>query len=107
MGQLMPFSHSQGKILDHLALYSRDCKRCKHLDPEEKKGFDHCHHTQGNPECPAKEVQFAVVGMARRAANQVKKARARSDLNREIEILKAVEKRSPAFQHKFAEELSQ
>jgi hypothetical protein len=89
--------------VDHLALYSRNCKKCKALDPDEVKTFTKCHFDQGNRECPAKEVQFAVVGEAKRLADAVKKARAKSDMVREIEILNLVAKRSAAFQQRFRE----
>lgn len=87
--------------MEHLALYSRNCKVCKSLDPEESKLFPKCHFSAGNKQCPAAEIQFAVVGEARRLASQVRKARVANDLKREIEILNLVEKRSTAFQQKF------
>ena len=89
--------------MDHLALYSQNCKKCSHLDPDEKTKFDKCHFSKGNADCPAKEVQFAVVGEAKRFARAIKKAKATGDLIKEAEILEAVAKRSPAFQHKFKE----
>ena len=89
--------------MDHLALYSRNCKHCKHLDPEEDKEFDKCHFNNGNQDCPAQEIQFAVVGEAKRFARSVKKARAEGSIEREVKILEAVAKRSAAFQHKFRE----
>lgn len=92
--------------MDHLALYSRNCKKCKHLDPEEKIAYDKCHYTNGNTECPAKEVQISVVGMARRFAKAMKKAQATSDVTRQIQILKAVEGRSDAFKLKYRDWLT-
>lgn len=92
--------------MDILALYSPKCKRCGHLDPDEPEKFDRCHSSNGNTECPASEVQFAVVGEARRLADKVIKARSVGDLAREVEILQKVAKRSDAFQHKFRERLS-
>lgn len=89
--------------MDYLALYSTNCKKCKHLDQEETKAYDKCHYSKGNNDCPAKEVQIAVVGQTLRAATELKKARAKGDLNREAQILEAVAKKSPAFQHKFKE----
>lgn len=89
--------------MDYLALYSRNCKKCKYLDPEESKGYDECHYSKGNEQCPAKEVQIAVVGLAQRAATELKKAKAKGDLRREAKIIRAVAKKSPAFQHKFKE----
>jgi hypothetical protein len=87
--------------MEHLALYSRKCKTCKHLDPEEKVAHDKCHHTTGNTDCPAKEVQFAVVGEARRLADAMRAAQSSSDLQRQIKILEHVGTRSAAFQHKY------
>jgi len=92
--------------LDHLALYSRKCKTCKHLDPEEKEGQTDCHYSAGNNDCPAKEVQLVVVGQARRFADAMKRAQAKSNIQKQVEILQAVEKPSPAFQHKFKEWLA-
>jgi hypothetical protein len=89
--------------LDYLALYSKNCKRCKHLDPDEKIAYDDCHYSKGNTQCPASEVQIVVVGAAERAALLLKQARAQGDLVREAKILKAVAKKSQAFQHKFKE----
>jgi hypothetical protein len=87
--------------MDYLALYSPNCKNCGYLDGDEKRKFEKCHYTNGNTECPAKEVQFAVVGEAKRFANAFKRARQSGDLNKQAEILEAVAKRSLAFQHKF------
>lgn len=89
--------------MDYLALYSKNCKRCKFLDPEEEQGFEKCHFNSGNKECPAQEVQFAITGEAKRFAEAVKRARAAGDIAREVEILNEVAKRPPAFQHKFRE----
>lgn len=89
--------------MDYLALYSTNCKRCKYLDSEEERKFDKCHFSNGNKDCPASEVQIAVVGEAKRFARALKKARSSGNLNKEAEILEAVAKRSAAFQHKFKE----
>lgn len=92
--------------MEFLALYSAKCKSCGHLDPEEDRKYNKCHFSSGNTECPAQEVQFAVVGEAKRLASTIKKARATKDLAKEIEILTLVEARSPAFQQKFREWLA-
>ena len=89
--------------MDHLALYSKNCKICKFLDPDEVREFNKCHYKNGNTECPAKEVQFAVVGEARRLAARFKIAMSSNDINKQVEILQFVSKRAPAFQHKFRE----
>lgn len=89
--------------MDHLALYSRNCKTCKHLDPEEEKVFEKCHFSKGNTECPAQEIRFAIVGEAKRFATALQKAKKQKDLAKEVKILEAVAKRSAAFQHKFRE----
>jgi hypothetical protein len=91
--------------MDYLALYSAKCKRCKHLDPEESKAYTKCHFTSGNTECPAQEVQFAIVGEVKRFATAIKKARAAGDLDREVAILNEVARRPVAFQHKFRESI--
>ena len=88
--------------MEHLALYSKNCKVCKYLDPDEKKGFK-CHFSKGNTECPAKEIQFAVVDEAKLLAGKVLKARAANDIKTEVSILETVAKRSVPFQHKFKE----
>ncbi len=92
--------------MDYLALYSAKCKRCGHLDPDEPRKYTKCHASNGNSECPAKEVQFAVVGEAKRYAQSVKRAKRVGDLAKEAEVLEAVAKRSAAFQHKFREWLA-
>lgn len=89
--------------MDYLALYSRNCKKCKHLDPEETREYTKCHFNNGNKECPAQEVQFAVVGEANRFAAAVRKARAAGLIEREVQLLQEVAKRPPAFQHRFRE----
>lgn len=89
--------------MEYLALYSRNCKRCGALDPEEDRVFEKCHFSKGNKQCPAAEIQFAVVGEAQRFANALLKARRQGDLDRESAILTEVAKRTPAFQHKFKE----
>jgi len=88
---------------DVLALYSRKCKRCGHLDPEETKKFTSCHYSRGNIECPAQEVQIAVVGEAKRLAASLKKAKAEDNLRLEIRILEYVRTKTQAFQHRFKE----
>lgn len=93
----------QGVKVDYLALYSRNCKRCKHLDPDEDTAYDDCHFSKGNTQCPASEVRLVVVGAAERAATMLRQARKVGDLAQEAKILKAVAKKSHAFQHKFKE----
>lgn len=105
-GNSHPSFAFEERKLDHLALYSRRCKTCKHLDPEEKVAHDDCHFKTGNKDCPAKEVQLVVVGQARRFAEAMKSAQAKSDLGKQVRILQVVEKRTPAFQHKFKEWLA-
>ncbi len=90
--------------MDHLALYSRNCKFCKHLDKDEPKTFN-CHFSKGNKDCPAQEVQLVVVGKALRLARAVKKAQSTGDLSREAKILEMVAQKSAAFQFKFKENL--
>ena len=89
--------------MDHLALYSKNCKICKYLDPDEVKEFSKCHFKNGNTECPAKEVQFAVVGEARRLAAKFKAASTANNIKEQVRILEFVSKRTPAFQHKYRE----
>jgi hypothetical protein len=91
--------------MDYLALYKRQCKFCSYLDPEETKKYDRCHFSRGNEQCPAKEVQLAVVGEAVRCAAAVKAARAEGDLEKESRLLEKVAKATPAFKHKFKEHI--
>lgn len=92
--------------MDYLALYSSRCKTCGFLDPEETKKWTACHFSKGNTECPAKEVQFVIVGEARRYAQAVAKARKTGDLTKEVKLLEVVGKRSAGFQQKFKEWLA-
>lgn len=89
--------------MEYLALYSARCKKCSHLDSEEKIAYDKCHYTKGNTECPAQDMQLAVVGQAKRFAREAKLAREKGNLIREVNILKAVASKSEAFQHKYRE----
>lgn len=87
---------------DYLALYSRKCKTCGHLDPEEKIDPEiTCHFTNGNRWCPASEVQIAVVGEAQRFARQVTRARAKRDIEAETRIMTKVKKRDQTFIERF------
>lgn len=89
--------------MDHLSLFSKNCKVCKSLDPDEVRLFPTCHYDKGNKECPAQEIQLVVVGQAQRWATLVLKARVANNINTEVKILLAVAKRSKAFQQKFRE----
>ena len=89
--------------MDHLALYSRRCKFCKSLDPDEKREFPECHYERGNKECPAQEVQIAVVGKVTRYVKEYARARSTGNLADQSKILELVSKKSPAFQFKFKE----
>lgn len=91
--------------MEYLALYSKKCKKCGHLDSEEPIKYTNCHHKAGNTECPAIDIQFAIVGAAKRFAIAVKQARAKGDFKREAELLELVSKKTPAFQHKVKEHL--
>ncbi len=89
--------------MDYLALYSAKCKKCSHLDPEASTAYTNCHTSAGNTMCPASEVQFAVVGEAKRFAEAVRKSRRNGDIKEEVRILQEVAKRPLPFQHKFKE----
>lgn len=87
---------------EYFALYSSNCKRCAYLDPSEKTKFSKCHYKKGNnPNCPAKEVQFVIVGKANRLAAQVRVARDNRDAATEARILTMVSKESEAFRERF------
>ena len=86
---------------DILALYSSKCKQCGHLDPAEPKKYSTCHFSKGNTECPASEVQFAIVGKAKGLALRLVKARANRDATTEAKILTEVAGQSAAFKARF------
>ena len=86
---------------EHLALYSGNCKNCKHLDPAETKAYTLCHFSKGNEHCPASEIQIVVVGAAYRMAKQVIAARDARNAKEEARILARVAKESQAFQERF------
>jgi hypothetical protein len=85
---------------EYLALYSENCKRCKYLDPQEKRRYK-CHYTKGNKHCPAAEVQIVIVGRAMRYAEQVRVARDKRDTATELKVLSLVSKQSDAFKERF------
>lgn len=87
--------------IDHLALYSTKCKRCGHLDPDEKRKFTACHFDKGNTLCPASEVRIVVVGQATSYARQVRKARDERNPQEEARLMAYVSRQSVAFQSKF------
>ena len=92
--------------MDHLILYSRNCKKCKLLDPEEETTFKKCSYVSGNTECPASDVQIVVAGKARRYAAMVVKSREEGDLKKEVSLLRKVSQTPLAFQLKFKEWLT-
>jgi hypothetical protein len=89
--------------MDHLALYSRNCKFCKSLDPDEIKEFPACHYDTGNKDCPAIDVQLAVVGLVGRHALEFNTAKKTANIGKQASILQLVAKKSQAFQFKFQE----
>jgi hypothetical protein len=86
---------------EHLALYSNNCKRCRHLDPSEPTAFAKCHFSKGNKYCPASELQIVIVGQAYRYAGLVIAAREHRDPKAEARILAIVAKQPGAFQERF------
>lgn len=86
---------------DHLALYSSNCKRCGHLDPDETKKYTTCHYSKGNKFCPAQEVQIVIVGKAQKYAQQLRAARTQRDVQAEAKILQTVGAMSKAFIERF------
>jgi hypothetical protein len=89
------------KQRESLALFSRRCKTCKHLDPEESKAWVSCHFTKGNEHCPAQEIQFIIVGEAYRLAKQILLARDVRNAAEEAKILAKVARESQTFQERF------
>lgn len=87
---------------EYLSLYSRDCKTCGHLDPEEVADPDiKCHYSTGNRWCPASEIQIVVVGEAQRMAQRVLRARSRRDADVEAKIMSRLKSKSEAFRERF------
>ncbi|BAG41776.1 hypothetical protein [Ralstonia phage phiRSL1] len=86
---------------EHLSVYSKLCKSCGHLDPDEPKKYSKCHHSKGNEFCPAAEVQIVVVGRALKYAKQVLAARRQRDAKGEAKILQLVTQQSAAFVERF------
>lgn len=91
--------------MDYLPLYSRNCKVCSLLDKEETRKFK-CTPESGNTLCPAGEIQFVVIGKAKKLALAVLQARKSSNFEEEAKLLQQVTKLSPEFQHKFREFLN-
>ncbi len=85
-----------------LAFYSSNCKRCHHLDPQEKRRYK-CHHINGNvnKHCPAQEIVIVIVGKAMLYASQVLAARDRRDASTEAKILDLVAKQTDSFKERF------
>jgi len=86
---------------ERVALYSKRCKSCKHLDPHEQKAWMVCHFSRGNEDCPASGLQITIVGKAYRFARQVLSARDRRDVQTEAKILALVAKEDEDFQERF------
>jgi len=79
---------------------------CQHLSPETgTRDFQDCHYKKGNKQCPAAEVQFAVVGEALVYARRVLRARDKRHPKREARLMKYVGTQSAAFQSRFYEYL--
>ncbi|MGF3990450.1 hypothetical protein ACQX7T_14440 [Staphylococcus aureus] len=87
--------------IEFLQLYSRQCKTCKHLDPEETKAYTKCHFSKGNEDCPAREIRFTIVGKAFRLARQVRAARDARDTATAASLLAEVLKLNEAQQERF------
>lgn len=87
--------------IDHLALYSSQCKRCGYLDPDEPRKFKKCHFSSGNDQCPASEVRIVIVGQATSYAQQVLRAREQRKPQTEAKLMAFVSKQNAAFQSKF------
>lgn len=92
---------------EYLALYSTNCLKCRHLCPDATKKYSKCHHTNGNPDCPASEIQMVVVGRAYRLAASVIQARRKRDASLEAEVMVEVSNGSKAFQDRFYSRLSE
>ncbi len=86
---------------EFLSLFSRKCKTCKHLDPEETKAWASCHFSKGNEHCPAAEIQFIIVGEAYKLAKQVVLARDTRNTAEEARILSKVSRESETFRERF------
>lgn len=83
-----------------LTLYSTNCKKCRHLDPDEQIEYD-CTADKGNSHCPASEVQIVVTGNALRLAHRAFRARKKKNVKMEAKILADVAQTPRAFQLRF------
>ena len=89
-------------VKEYFALYSADCMQCKHLSPQTgTQVYERCHVSKGNKQCPAAEVQFAVVGEALNYAKQVLKARDKRFARTEARLMRYVGQQSSAFKNQF------
>jgi hypothetical protein len=70
------------------------------MDAAETRTFD-CHTSNGNPECPASEVQFVVVGKIKLLARKLLRARQEHNTEKEVEVLTFVGKQGVAFKTRF------
>lgn len=86
---------------EHLALYSENCIKCKHLVTTAEKCYNKCHFSKGNSFCPAAELQIVVVGKAARWAKLVKEAREKRDILTEYKILSKVKDEPKPFVERF------
>ena len=93
--------------MEILKLFSKNCKVCSYLDPDEKKKFDKCYFKNGNELCPAKDIRITTVGKASSMAIKYKKAKARGDLKEQSVLLDEVSNRSQIFQKIFKKEIDQ
>jgi len=91
----------EAKQKEFLALFSKRCKSCKHLDPDEAKAWVSCHFSKGNEHCPAAEIQFIIVGEAYKLAKQVLLARDTRNTAEEARILAKVARESDGFKERF------
>jgi hypothetical protein len=89
------------EIKERVALFSKLCKKCGHLDADEPKRYSKCHYSKGNEFCPAGEIQLVIVGKAHKYAQQVIAARNARDVGAEARILQLVEKGSKDFIERF------
>lgn len=85
--------------MDYLTLPDKKCKKCKHLDSQERTAYK-CIDL---PECPAKEVQIVVQSKVKDFVKQYKAALYEGDLIKQKQVIESVLKESASFRQEFSE----
>lgn len=85
--------------MDYLLLPNKNCKKCKHLDSQERTYFK----CNDSPDCPAREVQIVIKSRAEEFAKKYKAAMYEGNLVEQKNVLEQVLKESVSFKQHFSE----